>query len=930
MFLAGRRRSEVRNKAVSSSTADVYVKTRGLLAKEKCNSNLILRGGKIQHLKGCRTQTNNPTEEGITDNESDVDKTPTSSNNKKASRASRNVIGQILTDKKIRNYMKPPSAEVTNIPLRSMGTIKAVPKARKKGYKHTLSDEEDADDPLKMSEGESSCDKDISIPEHKNFSGGTNNPLKVPKSEKRYKRRGKTGKPRGRPRKVPLPQNPFPAKAVDVIQSDSDNQIVTPDTSVAMPLKTEEQQDDQRNEIKDDHNKFMILNVQICSDNINNQSKKLKILKSDWKAISEDEKKLFELKRKLLGLMLPGREITDNNVRDIYTKMTVTESSVENRNSSSCTINALEQTPELMSESMTSKSPPNKKGQSNTQGNTVTGVLLMPVKVGGVTRLIPVPSSAIKQNKARMSMPKPDTKNSLVSVPCCTTSPDLVSSDLEKNYVQIATQTNGDQVTNTSLPGDELDSVMKLGTQLPELDSLNLDPLFLEKLPIRKREVLCQQVTTDTSPIKQDIQGHDNKENTRATYTAGTIAYSAMDSLVNDEVWNSDENSDLQGDSDFQTEDPLYLSKNEVTYNNSPLSSDNVYTSPKSQRDTLTSTNSLESIKLLPRVIHSSDPWLNNPSAEVPALPILQTLNTREQGQTSRYPAQVPPLSIPLQAVMQHPDSNLVHLPQHVTIMSDSTPFALEMPPIVPVQEIATSNAFVPSQATSDCVTLLAQGVPSSSFTSQHVVSPQGSTQSCNIPVNHILRPSTSGHHAEVQHNLNMRCVPLLYESQYITRNGTPSKVSEVPKILNIAMQTTPYSERLTNTKDIEQNVDVGDEKKMGGNIHSPNQLQTPRQISRAIPFTSPKEVTRERELPGEVSNHGSNKLPKQTTDNCQWERQGAWSSPVCTFLYSPKYKALSKLKGTGGIATGTPVQLKEKPRVPFILKHSLVQKRKK
>ncbi|XP_047473802.1 uncharacterized protein LOC125028388 [Penaeus chinensis] len=56
----GRRRSEVRNKAVSSSTADGYVKSRGLLAKENCNSNLILKGGKIQPLKDHKTLTTNP------------------------------------------------------------------------------------------------------------------------------------------------------------------------------------------------------------------------------------------------------------------------------------------------------------------------------------------------------------------------------------------------------------------------------------------------------------------------------------------------------------------------------------------------------------------------------------------------------------------------------------------------------------------------------------------------------------------------------------------------------------------------------------------------------------------------------------------------------------------------------------------------------
>lgn len=913
----GKRRSEVRNKAVSSSTTDDYVKRRGLLAKKKCKCSLIMRGGKMHYLKGCSTHTMNLREEGVTDSESDMDKSPTSTskNNKKASRTSRRNIGQMLTDEKIRDYMKPPSAEVTNTPVRSMGTIKAVRKSRRKKYKHTKADKEDADDPLKMNEGESFCGKNISIPEHKNISGETN---------KHHKRIGRPGRPPGRPRKNPLPQNSFPAQVVE--QSDSNNQIVTPDTSITMPLKREKEQDEQRHDIMDDRNELIILNVQISSDVIHHQSKKFKILKSSWKAISEDAKKLFELKKKFLGLMLPGREITDDDVTDIYAEMTVIEPpvrKVENTSPSSCT-SALEQTPKLMS-GMTSKYPLNKKGENKAQGNTVKqkGVLLMQVRVGGVTRLLPVPGSAKEQNEARKSMLRPDTKFPLDPVPFCTTShtPDL------QNFTQI----NGGQVTNICLPRDELDidqtegvqrtdSVMESEPQLPELSPLNLDPLFLEGLPIRKREVSYQQVPTETSPIKQDMKYYDSKGNSRAKYKAGNTVYSTLDSFVGDDAWNSDENSDVQNDS-------YILSKSEGANNNSPLSSDHIYTSPKSQRENSTSTNSLESRKILPRVIHSSDPWLNH-SAEGPALPLVQTLNTREQGQTSRYQVQVPPLTMPLQTVMQHPDSNLVPLPQQFTIISDSaSPVLYEMPPLHPVQEVATSNAFIPPQTTSDCVTLLAQGVPSNSFTSQYVVLPHGSAQSCSSPVSHIPRPSTSGHYAEVQENLNMRCVPLVNESQQMLLNGTPSKVSNVPKISNIALQTTPYSERLT--KNLVEDLDVGDEKKMGGSIHSPNQLQTPSQISRVIPFTSTKEVTRAKELPGETSKHSSSEMPKQSTYNSQKLRQGARSSPVCTFLYSPKYKALSKFKETGGIATGTPVHLKDKPRVPFILKHSLVQKHK-
>nr|XP_045617716.1 uncharacterized protein LOC123770087 [Procambarus clarkii] len=49
----------------------------------------------------------------------------------------------------------------------------------------------------------------------------------------------------------------------------------------------------------------------------------------------------------------------------------------------------------------------------------------------------------------------------------------------------------------------------------------------------------------------------------------------------------------------------------------------------------------------------------------------------------------------------------------------------------------------------------------------------------------------------------------------------------------------------------------------------------------------------------------------------------------VCSFLFSPKYKALSAMRETIGLATGTPVK-KEKPRVPFFLKQSLVPKKRK
>ncbi|XP_069954271.1 uncharacterized protein [Cherax quadricarinatus] len=48
----------------------------------------------------------------------------------------------------------------------------------------------------------------------------------------------------------------------------------------------------------------------------------------------------------------------------------------------------------------------------------------------------------------------------------------------------------------------------------------------------------------------------------------------------------------------------------------------------------------------------------------------------------------------------------------------------------------------------------------------------------------------------------------------------------------------------------------------------------------------------------------------------------------VCSFLFSPKYKALSALKESVGPATGTPVKA-QKPRVPFFLKQSLVPKKK-
>ncbi|KAG7176746.1 snRNA-activating protein complex subunit 1-like [Homarus americanus] len=77
-----------------------------------------------------------------------------------------------------------------------------------------------------------------------------------------------------------------------------------------------------------------------------------------------------------------------------------------------------------------------------------------------------------------------------------------------------------------------------------------------------------------------------------------------------------------------------------------------------------------------------------------------------------------------------------------------------------------------------------------------------------------------------------------------------------------------------------------------------------------------------------DVKFSGSGKVRDKKETGINYSMLKPSKKQVCSFLFSPKYKALSCLKESVGLATGTPIK-KEKPRVPFLLKHSLVRKKK-
>ncbi|XP_042867765.1 uncharacterized protein LOC122250431 isoform X2 [Penaeus japonicus] len=922
----GRRRSEVRNKAVSGTTAEGYLKSRGLVAKEKCGAILTtvehnICRGKRKHKTYCES----PREVEAASNECDANKISLSNIKKKAPKSSRNTVKPMLVaDEKVINFMKPPSAEVTNAPLRPMRSTEEVYKARRNQYEDPLSNEEEVDDPPEMSEGDNSCWEDISSPDHKNISR-KQDLVEMPKVKKQRRGRQKIlckaveeakeyekkrrstsqcGRPRGRPRKDSMTLTSNFTQTDKVVQTHVNSQITT-ETSGTLPLKTEEKQSNKGNGVRDDLDKNIILNVQISTNDNHNQSKKLKIMKADWKAISEDEKKLFTLKKKVLGMMYPERKITDDDMRDTYTEMTVMEmpvKEVENEDSS--------------------KSPLNMQGQNEVYGSAVKkkGVLMIPVRMGGKVRLLPMLGSKKEQEKVRESLSRTDTNIPLDPVQVCNMSLDPTSSVILPNLQKNSLQNTDPLDLQQKEVYQKTDSVMELGPPSSGLDPLSFDPPYLESLPIRKREASYQQVTPEITPIKQEIRDHDSKENATVKRERRGIAYSAMDLLMSDDGWRSDGSTDVPKDSDFQAEN-VYLSESQVTNSDSTLGSHDKCPSQETQK-ILTSTKSKKSLSW---VMHPDDPRPSSPPSQVPALPIMQNLNTIEQGQMSRCPAQIPPQNIHCQ------------------------PVTITMPPFVPCQQIGTSRAFVSSRETFQCVTLLAQEVPGSVFKTQYLVRPQSTEQSYSNPVSDIPIPSTSGDYTELQETPNnnliqlstcnnsseepldtVRYFPVVGESEYMTINDTLTKISELPNIVPSATQSPYFHEKLISTKDPAENVEGGDEEKVVENIPVSNQLQTPSQVSGVTSFTSPRDVTRENYLPREPENQSWKKMPSQTTYNCQKESQKSWSSPVCSFLFSPKYKPLSKLKETVGIATGTPVQVKTRPRVPFVLKHSLVQKSKR